>query len=163
MQARTYRRHPSRSMRSAQHGQGKGFRVPGYSAAACQALWKRMEERGHIYLGSYAGWYAVRDEAFYDEDELTAGPNGKKIAPSGAECEWVEEPSYFFRLSAWAEPLLKFYEAHPDFIAPTARNEVVSFVRGCAIVDQRTTFDWGVPAGRRRSHHVCVARRADTT
>jgi methionyl-tRNA synthetase len=68
---------------------------------ACQALWKTLEDKGEIYLGSYAGWYAVRDEAFYGEDELATGADGKKRAPSGAEVEWVEEPSYFFRLSAW--------------------------------------------------------------
>ncbi|MBX3495688.1 MAG: methionine--tRNA ligase [Parvibaculum sp.] len=128
-------------------------------AAACQALWKRMEEKGHIYLGSYAGWYAVRDEAFYDEDELTAGPNGKKIAPTGAECEWVEEPSYFFRLSAWAEPLLEFYATHPDFIAPASRrNEVVSFVKGGLrdLSISRTTFDWGVPVPGDEDHIMYV-------
>src|SRR3546814_2591578 len=70
---------------------------------ACQALWKTLQDKGEIYLGSYAGWYAVRDEAFYGEDELADGPDGKKRAPSGAEVEWVEEPSYFFRLSARSE------------------------------------------------------------
>src|SRR5690606_25399077 len=65
---------------------------------ACQALWKTLQGKGEIYLGSYAGWYAVRDEAFYGEDELATGPDGRKRAPSGAEVEWVEEPSYFFRL-----------------------------------------------------------------
>ena len=115
---------------------------------SCQALWRKLVEKGDIYLGSYAGWYAVRDEAYYQEDELTSGPDGKKIAPSGAECEWVEESSYFFRLSAWQERLLAFYEANPDFIRPTARrNEVLSFVKG-GLKDlsiSRTTFDWGVP------------------
>ncbi|MCH7833154.1 MAG: class I tRNA ligase family protein, partial [Proteobacteria bacterium] len=66
---------------------------------ACRDLWRRIEERGHIYLGTYAGWYAVRDEAFYAEKELSTAPDGRKTAPSGAEVEWVEEPSYFFRLS----------------------------------------------------------------
>jgi methionyl-tRNA synthetase len=115
---------------------------------ACQALWRKLVEKGDIYLGSYAGWYAVRDEAYYQEDELTAGPDDKKIAPSGAECEWVEESSYFFRLSAWQDRLLAYYEANPDFIRPTARrNEVLSFVKG-GLKDlsiSRTTFDWGVP------------------
>lgn len=126
---------------------------------ACQALWKRLEEAGHIYLGSYAGWYAVRDEAFYGEDELTEGPNGKKIAPSGAECEWVEEPSYFFRLSAWAEPLLKFYEDNPDFLAPAGRrNEVISFVKSGLrdLSISRTTFDWGVPVPGDEKHIMYV-------
>src|SRR3546814_15544007 len=78
-----------------------------------------------------SGWYAVRDEAYYAESELTDGPKGTKIAPSGAECEWVEEESYFFKLSEWGDRLLAFYDAHPDFILPaTRRNEVVSFVKG---------------------------------
>ena len=126
---------------------------------ACQDLWKKLEASGNIYLGSYSGWYAVRDEAFYGEDELTQGPNGKKIAPSGAEVEWVEEPSYFFKLSAWAEPLLKFYEDNPDFIAPVARrNEVVSFVKGGLhdLSISRTTFDWGVPVPGDEKHVMYV-------
>src|SRR3546814_14072568 len=83
---------------------------------AVQALWQKLAATGNIYLGKYAGWYAVRDEAFYQEDELQDGPNGQKLAPSGAPVEWVEEPSYFFRLSAWEQPLLKFYEETPGFI-----------------------------------------------
>ena len=98
---------------------------------ACQDIWKRLVDNDEIYLDSYAGWYAIRDEAFYTEDELTAGPDGKKIAPSGAEVEWVEEPSYFFRLSAWQDRLLEFYDANPDFVLPKTRlNEVTSFVSG---------------------------------
>ena len=98
---------------------------------ACQALWTKLVDAGEIYLGSYAGWYAVRDEAFYTESELTSTSDGKKIAASGAEVEWVEEPSYFFRLSAWQDKLLDFYEANPNFIAPISRrNEVISFAKG---------------------------------
>ena len=126
---------------------------------AVQALWQRLEARGEIYLGSYAGWYAVRDEAFYGADELRDGPNGKKIAPSGAECEWVEEPSYFFRLSAWQDKLLQHYESHPDFIMPMGkRNEVLSFVRS-GLMDlsiSRTTFRWGVPVPRDPKHVMYV-------
>ena len=97
---------------------------------SCQALWRRLQENDQIYLGSYAGWYAVRDEAYYGEEELTEGPDGKKRAPSGAEVEWVEEPSYFFKLSEWQDRLLAFYEAEPGFIAPaTRRNEMISFVK----------------------------------
>ena len=100
-------------------------------AVSSQAIWTALKDNEHIYLGTYNGWYAVRDEAFYAEDELTDGPDGMKIAPSGAECEWVEEPSYFFDLSKWQEPLLKFYDQNPDFIAPKSRrNEVISFVKG---------------------------------
>ena len=126
---------------------------------SCQALWRKLVERGQIYLGSYAGWYAVRDEAFYGEDELTTGPDGKKRAPSGAEVEWVEEPSYFFRLSAWQQPLLEFYEKNPSFIAPESRrNEVLSFVRGGLndLSVSRTTFKWGVPVPGDPAHIMYV-------
>ena len=116
--------------------------------AACQEMWRRMEASGDIYLGSYSGWYAVRDEAFYGEGELTKDADGVRRAPSGAEVEWVEEPSYFFKLSAWEDRLLTFYDANPDFILPsTRRNEVTSFVKG-GLQDlsiSRTTFNWGVP------------------
>jgi methionyl-tRNA synthetase len=81
--------------------------------ASCQALWRELTARGEIYLGSYSGWYAVRDEAYYAESELIDGPAGKKLAPTGAEVEWVEEPSYFFRLSAWQDRLLEYYAANP--------------------------------------------------
>ena len=126
---------------------------------ACHALWRALEASGSIYLGSYSGWYAVRDEAFYGEDELRDGPDGKKIAPTGAECEWMEEPSYFFRLSAWQQPLLDFYEANPDFILPAGkRNEVMAFVRGGLrdLSISRTTFDWGirVPGDERHIMYV---------
>jgi len=126
---------------------------------ACQALWRALQERGEIYLGTYAGWYAVRDEAFYAESELKPGPGGKKIAPSGAEAEWVEEPSYFFRLSTWRERLLKFYDEHPGFVLPaTRRNEVTSFVSG-GLQDlsiSRTTFKWGVAVPGDEAHIMYV-------
>ncbi|HVJ35271.1 MAG TPA: methionine--tRNA ligase [Terriglobia bacterium] len=126
---------------------------------SCQEIWRRLKERGEIYLGSYAGWYAVRDEAYYGEDELTTQPDGKKIAPSGAEVEWVEEPSYFFKLSAWGDKLLAFYEANPDFIAPESRrNEVISFVKS-GLKDlsiSRTTFNWGVPVPDDPAHVMYV-------
>lgn len=113
---------------------------------ACAALWERLVAKGEIYLGHYEGWYAVRDEAFYGPDELTER-DGVKYAPSGAPVEWVREPSYFFRLGAWGERLLAFYEAHPDFIAPPSRrNEVLSFVKS-GLQDlsiSRTSFTWGV-------------------
>ena len=112
-----------------------------------QELWRRLKNAGEIYLGSYSGWYAVRDEAFYAEDELTKDKDGNKVAPSGAPVEWVEEPSYFFKLSEWQDKLLKFYDENPDFIAPQSRrNEVISFVSG-GLLDlsvSRTTFKWGV-------------------
>ncbi len=126
---------------------------------SCQALWDRLMEAGEIYLGSYAGWYAVRDEAFYTEAELTETPDGKKVAPSGAEVGWVEEPSYFFRLSAWQDRLLEFYEKNPDFIGPeTRRNEVISFVRGGLrdLSVSRTTFKWGIPVPGDDAHIMYV-------
>ena len=126
---------------------------------SCQALWQRLVERGEIYLGKYSGWYAVRDEAYYAEDELTTTPAGKKLAPSGAEVEWVEEPSYFFRLSAWQDRLLKFYDENPDFIAPDVRrNEVTSFVRGGLrdLSVSRTSFKWGVPVPGDPAHIMYV-------
>lgn len=126
---------------------------------ACQALWNKLIEKGEIYLGKYEGWYAVRDEAYYAEDELKDGPNGKKIAPSGAEVEWMVEESYFFKLSAWAEKLLDFYAKNPDFIAPEARaNEVKRFVEG-GLKDlsvSRTAFDWGVPVPGNDKHVMYV-------
>ncbi len=114
---------------------------------ASQAIWDAMVAAGDIYVGKYEGWYAVRDEAYYGEDELTVTPTGKRIAPSGAECEWVEEPSYFFRLSAFADRLLAHYDANPDFILPPGkRSEVTAFVRSGLrdLSMSRTTFDWGI-------------------
>jgi methionyl-tRNA synthetase len=123
-----------------------------------QALWQRLVEKGEIYLGKYAGWYAVSDEAFYGEDELTIR-DGKRYGPSGKEVEWVEEPSYFFRLSAWRDRLLKFYDDNPDFIAPdTRRNEVISFVSGELrdLSVSRTTFKWGIPVPNDPAHIMYV-------
>jgi len=126
---------------------------------SCQALWRRLVENDQIYLGSYAGWYAVRDEAYYGEDELTVDADGTKRAPSGAEVEWVEEPSYFFKLSEWQEPLLRLYEDNPDFIAPESRrNEMISFVRSGLrdLSVSRTTFKWGVPVPDDPDHVMYV-------
>jgi methionyl-tRNA synthetase len=119
-----------------------------------QALWQKLVDADEIYLGSYAGWYAVRDEAFYAESELIDCK-----APSGAPVEWVEEPSYFFRLSAWQDRLLELYESRPDFILPPSRrNEVISFVKG-GLQDlsvSRTSFSWGIPVPGDPDHVVYV-------
>lgn len=126
---------------------------------ACQKLWRKLVESGDIYLGKYSGWYAVRDEAYYGEEELTTNADGKKIAPSGAECAWVEEESYFFRLSAWGDRLLKFYEENPESIQPdTRRNEVLSFVKSGLrdLSVSRTNFDWGVPVPDAPGHVMYV-------
>ncbi len=124
-----------------------------------QAIWQKLQDSGDIYLDSYAGWYSVRDEAFFGEDELSDGPGGQKLAPSGAPVEWVEEPSYFFRLSAYTEPLLAHYEANPGFILPrTRRNEVVSFV-GQGLRDlsvSRASFQWGIPVPGDDAHVMYV-------
>ncbi|MBT5432587.1 MAG: methionine--tRNA ligase, partial [Rhodospirillaceae bacterium] len=124
-----------------------------------QALWRKLVENGEIYLDHYEGWYAVRDEAFYAEDELTAGPDGQKLAPSGAPVEWVKEPSYFFRLSAWQDRLLELYDSQPDFILPdTRRNEVRSFVAGGLrdLSISRTSFSWGIPVPDDPDHIMYV-------
>ncbi|HYC26119.1 MAG TPA: methionine--tRNA ligase [Roseiarcus sp.] len=115
---------------------------------ASQAMWERMKANGDIYLGKYSGWYSVRDEAYFDESELTDGPDGAKLAPSGAPADWVEEESYFFRLSAYPDRLLAYYDAHPEFVTPEKyRNEIVAFVkRGLTDLSiSRTTFSLGVP------------------
>lgn len=126
---------------------------------AVEAVWKRMAAAGDIYKGNYDGWYSVRDEAFYADAELVADADGNRTAPTGAEVEWVEEESYFFRLSAYQERLLDHYERHPDFIAPESRrNEMVSFVsRGLKDISiSRTGFDWGVPVPGDPGHVVYV-------
>jgi methionyl-tRNA synthetase len=125
---------------------------------AVQDLWMRLQERGHIYLDSYDGWYSVRDEAFYGEGELVE-KNGQKIAPTGAPVEWVKEPSYFFDLSKWQEPLLKFYDDNPNFILPDSRrNEVISFVKGGLrdLSISRTSFKWGIPVPGDDAHIMYV-------
>src|ERR1051325_11437532 len=124
-----------------------------------EALWQELERRGEIYLGRFSGWYAVRDEAFYAESELIDGPGGKKVAPTGADVEWLEEENYFFRLSAWQDRLLEFYEAHPDAVAPRSRrNEVISFVKSGLndLSISRTSFSWGVPVPGDPRHVVYV-------
>jgi methionyl-tRNA synthetase len=128
-------------------------------AAASQAIWSALAEAGDIYLDKYDGWYSVRDEAYFGENELIKGADGEKLAPTGAPVEWVEEPSYFFRLSKWQEPLLAHYEANPDAILPESRrNEVLSFIRG-GLQDlsiSRTSFKWGVPVPGDDEHIMYV-------
>ena len=120
---------------------------PRHHAAATE-LWTRMAAAGDIYHSKYPGWYSVRDEAFFDESELTEGPGGSRLAPTGAPVEWVEEESYFFRLSAYQDRLLKLYRDCPDFVTPEKyRNEIIAFVeRGLTDLSiSRSTFDWGIP------------------
>jgi methionyl-tRNA synthetase len=126
---------------------------------ASQAIWDGMQSAGDIYLSKYAGWYSVRDEAYYDEDELTTAADGGRLGPTGSPAEWVEEESYFFRLSAYADRLLHYYEEHPDFITPEKyKNEIVAFVkRGLSDLSiSRTTFAWGVPVPSDPKHIMYV-------
>lgn len=119
------------------------------------AFWRRLEESGDIYLGKYDGWYAMRDEAFYAESELTEDG----LAPTGAPVEWVEESSYFFALSKWQDKLLDYYEKHPEFIWPKSRrNEVISFVSGGLndLSISRTSFKWGIAVPGNENHIIYV-------
>ncbi len=126
---------------------------------ASQAIWERMVAAGDIYLGGYEGWYSVRDEAFYAEDETSVGPDGVRVGGQGTPVEWTKEETYFFRLSKYQDRLLAHYEAHPDFVGPDTRfNEVISFVKG-GLTDlsvSRTTFDWGVPVPGADGHVMYV-------
>ena len=126
---------------------------------ASEEIWRRMEKAGDIYLAKYAGWYSVRDEAFYAESETTVGSDGVRVGPQGTPVAWTEEETYFFRLSAYQDRLLAHYEANPDFILPPERrNEVVSFVKG-GLEDlsiSRTTLDWGIPVPGAPRHVMYV-------
>lgn len=126
---------------------------------ASQAIWKAMEERGDLYLDRYEGWYSVRDEAYYEEEELTTADDGTKLSPQGTPVEWTVEESWFFRLSRYQQPLLDHYAANPEFIRPESRrNEVVRFVDG-GLKDlsiSRTSFDWGVPVPGSEGHVMYV-------
>ncbi|MFT8431203.1 methionine--tRNA ligase [Acetobacter orientalis] len=126
---------------------------------SAQALWQKVADSGAIYLGAYEGWYALRDECFYSEDELVAGPDGTKRAPTGAPVEWVKEPSYFFRLSDYQDKLLELYETHPEFLGPNSANrELVSFVKqGLRDLSvSRTSFKWGIPVPGDDAHVMYV-------
>ena len=126
---------------------------------ASQAIWQAMEERGDLYLDRYEGWYSVRDEAYYDDEELTVADDGAKLSPQGTPVEWTVEESWFFRLSKYQQPLLDLYAANPNFIQPDSRrNEVVRFVEG-GLKDlsiSRTSFDWGVPVPGSDNHVMYV-------
>lgn len=127
---------------------------------ASKAIWKRMVDAGDIYLDAYKGWYSIRDERFFTENETAKQPDGTRIATeTGAPVTWTEEQTYFFRLSAYTDRLLALYREHPEFIGPDVRrNEIVSFVSG-GLKDlsiSRTTFDWGVPVPDHPDHVMYV-------
>lgn len=127
--------------------------------AACRAIWTAMVERGDIYKGGYAGWYSVRDEAYYGEEETEVRADKVRYGPQGTPVEWVEEESYFFRLSAYQDRLLALYDSQPDFVMPPERrNEIVSFAKS-GLKDlsiSRTTFDWGIPVPGDEKHVMYV-------
>jgi methionyl-tRNA synthetase len=126
--------------------------------AASQAIWQAMADAGDLYLDRYEGWYSVRDEAFYDESELT-GEGDARLSPQGTPVEWTAEETWFFRLSKYQQPLLDLYAANPDFIRPESRrNEVMRFVEGglSDLSVSRTSFDWGVPVPGSPGHVMYV-------
>jgi methionyl-tRNA synthetase len=126
---------------------------------ASQAIWQAMADQGDMYLDRYEGWYSVRDEAFYDADEVTAGEGGEKVSPQGTPVEWTVEESWFFRLSKYQQRLLDHIAANPDFIQPPSRrNEVLRFVEG-GLKDlsvSRTSFDWGIKVPGSPNHVMYV-------
>ena len=127
--------------------------------AASQALWRAMEANGDLYKDRYEGWYSVRDEAFYDEKELTEAEGGVKLSPQGTPVEWQVEESWFFRLSKYEQPLLDHIAAHPDFIRPASRrNEVVAFLEGGLrdLSVSRSSLDWGVKVPGDEGHVMYV-------
>ncbi|MBA14961.1 MAG: methionine--tRNA ligase [Sphingomonas sp.] len=127
--------------------------------AASQAIWNAMADAGDLYLDRYEGWYSVRDEAFYEEKELSEEEGGQKLSPQGTPVEWTAEETWFFRLSKYQQPLLDFFAANPDFIRPESRrNEILRFVEG-GLADlsvSRTSFDWGVPVPGSPGHVMYV-------
>ena len=124
-----------------------------------QYLWEELKKNDDIYLSKYSGWYSVSDEAFYNEDEIEDLDNKKVAISSKSPVEWVDEESYFFRLSKWEKPLLEFYEKNPDFISPASRkNEVISFVKS-GLKDlsvSRKSFSWGIKVPNDDDHVIYV-------
>ena len=124
-----------------------------------QYLWNELLKNDDIYLSKYSGWYSVSDEAFYTEDEIEEIDGNKRSISSKSSVEWIEEESYFFRLSKWEKPLLEYYENHPEFISPSSRkNEVVSFVKG-GLKDlsvSRKSFSWGIKVPNDKEHVIYV-------
>ena len=124
-----------------------------------QHLWNELEKNDDIYLSKYSGWYSVSDEAFYNEDEIEDIDGAKRSISSKSSVEWIEEESYFFRLSKWEKPLLEYYKSNPNFIAPESRkNEVISFVKS-GLKDlsvSRKSFSWGIKVPNNNEHVIYV-------
>ena len=128
-------------------------------AKSVENLWNILEKKGEIYLSKYSGWYSVSDEAFYSESEIEDVDGAKKSISSGSNVEWVEEESYFFRLSKWQDKLIEFYSKNPNFILPeTRKNEVISFVKS-GLKDlsvSRKSFSWGIKVPSNKEHVIYV-------
>ncbi len=124
-----------------------------------QYLWNILEKNKQIYLSKYDGWYSISDEAFYNDDEIEEKDGDKVAKSSGSIVEWVEEESFFFKLSEWEKPLLEFYDKNKDFILPESRrNEVINFVKS-GLKDlsvSRKTFSWGIKVPKDQNHVVYV-------
>ncbi len=124
-----------------------------------QSLWSKLEKNDDVYLSKYSGWYSVSDEAFYTDEEIEEIDGNKQATSSKSPVEWVDEESYFFRLSKWERPLLDYYENNPDFISPTSRrNEVISFVKS-GLKDlsvSRKSFSWGIQVPNNKDHVIYV-------
>ena len=124
-----------------------------------QNLWKKLEKNDDIYLSKYSGWYSVSDEAFYSEDEIEEIEGNKQAISSKSSVEWLDEESYFFRLSKWEKPLLEYYKKNPNFISPQSRkNEVTSFVKS-GLKDlsvSRKSFSWGIQVPGNNEHVIYV-------
>ena len=124
-----------------------------------QKFWTDLYEKGYLYKSAYEGWYCVHEETYYAENDLEKNEEGEFVCP---DCHRPVrrasgEENWFFKLSEFQEPLLKFYEEHPEFIRPeTRKNEIVTFVKG-GLQDlsiSRSTFDWGIPLPFDEGH-VC--------
>ncbi len=130
---------------------------------SAQAIWKKLKDKGDIYLGKYEGWYSVREEGYFTEDELTDGEDGEKLSPNGTPVKWVEEESYFFKLSEYTDKLIAYYEAHPEFMQPESRrNEIMSFVkqegglRDLSVSRHKDRLSWGIPVPDDTDHVMYV-------
>ena len=127
--------------------------------AYVKKIWNILESNGDIYLGSYKGWYSIRDESFIADNEIVTNDKKEKIGPSGDKLKWLEEPSYFFKLSKWQNKLIEFYKNNPNFIKPETRyNEVISFVeKGLQDLSiSRTSFTWGINVPDSSEHIIYV-------
>ncbi len=127
--------------------------------SSVENLWKKLEANGNIYLSKYSGWYSVSDEAFYNDDEIEEFEGNKRAIISKSNVDWLDEESYFFRLSNWQEPLLNFYKKNPNFISPESRrNEVLKFVES-GLKDlsiSRKSFSWGIKVPGNNEHVIYV-------